>query len=106
MGQEGRRATGWQLGGYTGDEGLGQAEQELWKGQRSWKTNRQDLATDSQEARGEEEGRRDANLEPRPPGRTDADALGGIFALGEGSLSDGEIHSVTRIMSLKIKVLN
>lgn len=35
------RATGWQLGGYTGDEGLGQAEQELWKGQRSWKTNRQ-----------------------------------------------------------------
>lgn len=47
------RATGWQLGGYTGDEGLGQAEQELWKGQRSWKTNRQDLATDSQWRPGE-----------------------------------------------------
>ena len=34
-----------------------------------------------------------------------ADALGGIFA-PEGSLSDYEIHSHTRIMSLKIKVLN
>ena len=52
------------------------------------------------EARGEREGRRDANLEPQASRRTDADALGGIFALGEGSLSDYEIHSHTRIMSL------
>ena len=58
------------------------------------------------EARGEREGRRDANLEPQASRRTDADALGGIFARGEGSLSDYEIHSHTRIMSLKIKVLN
>ena len=39
------------LGRYTGDE----AEQELWKGQRSGKTNRQNLATDSQWRPGERE---------------------------------------------------
>lgn len=43
-----RRLTG-------GDEGLRQAEQELWEGQRSWKSNRQNLATDSLWRAGERE---------------------------------------------------
>lgn len=76
------------------------------KGRGHGRVNRQDLATDSQWRPGERKREdRDANLSPGLQD-TDADALGGIFALGEGSLSDYEIHSHTRIMSLKIKVLN